>query len=108
MSAWDVFRSVWVGTWVTLKNKVLKDKDGKGPKFASRLTDAGIDKLQKYYGNAIGANVGDVKAMERSCWAVFHHSCFDDGERQHEYCPVGPNTWCPYIHAIIRVEIFTC
>ena len=82
------------------KDKMLKDTDGKRPKVARRLTDASINKLQKYYGNAIRANVGNIEAMERACWAVFYHSCSHDGDPQHEYCLMGPDTWCSYIRAI--------
>ena len=89
------------------KDKTLKDKDGKRPKFARRLTDANIDKLQKYYGNAIRANVGKIDAMERACWAVFYHSCSHDGEPRHEYCPEDPKTWCPYIRAKILGRNFS-
>ena len=82
------------------KDKMLKDADDERSKFSHRLIDASIDKLPKYYVNAIRANVGNVKAMEHACWVVFYHSYSHDGEPQHEYCPVGPDTWCPYIRAI--------
>ena len=70
------------------------------PKFACHLTDASIDELQKYYGNVILANVGNVKAMKHACWHVFYHSCSHNGEPQHKYCHMDPDTWCPYICAI--------
>ena len=87
------------------KDKTLKDTDGERPKFAHRLTDASIDKLQKYYGNAICANVGKVKAMKRICRAIFYHSCSHDGEPQHEYCPMDPDTWCHIFVQSMKVEI---
>ena len=43
-----------------IKDKTLNDADCEHSKFACHLTDASIDNLQKYYGNAIRANVGNV------------------------------------------------
>ena len=53
-------------------NKGLKDDKSEHPKLAHRLTDAKIDKLQQYYGNAICANACNLKVMEDACWAVFY------------------------------------
>ena len=82
------------------KSKTLKYKDGTRPLFNRRLTDSNIDTLQKYYGNAIRENVGDVKAIINACWAVFYHSCSTNENPQHHYCFKGKDTWCPYNHAI--------
>ena len=37
------------------------------PKFKGVFTNAIIDKLQQYYGNAVRANVGDLDGMVRAC-----------------------------------------
>ena len=100
MNGWDMFRSVCVGTCVTSRNKTLKHADGKHPKFARCLTATSIDKLQRYYGNAIRANVGNIEAMEHACWAVFYHSCSHNGDPHHEYYPKGADTSCSYIRVI--------
>ena len=76
------------------KCKTLKDKDAKPSVFNRRLTDASINKLQTYYGNAIRANVGNVKSMKQACWAVFCHSCSHDKNPQHNYCRKDKDTWC--------------
>ena len=71
-------------------------------KFRGQLTDANIDKLQQYYGNAVRANVGDLDAMIKACWAVFEHSSSCDKDLRHDYCPTGPDTWCKYNYAVLK------
>ncbi|XP_059140905.1 uncharacterized protein LOC131928791 [Physella acuta] len=63
-----------VGTRLqNLKNKskeVLPDGKRLGGK--SRLTEASIDKLQSYYGNAIRANKNDIVKIRAAVWAVMN------------------------------------
>ena len=72
-----------------------------------RLTDSCIDKLQKYYGNAIRRNViaGDIsseqakqhiKNMQNDIMAVLYHSCNIDNKERHKFCPSGKDSWCGF------------
>ena len=64
---------------------------------AGRLTDAKVDQMQNYYGQAIRANVGDLQHMKNDIWAVFKHMICDDTlslEEQHANCP--RDTWCKF------------
>lgn len=87
----------------------LKLSDGKpvGGK-AGRLTRPTIDKLQKYYGNAIRRCVGNkakskqevegaVKKMQCAVKGVLYHSVrIDDEKKRHQYCPDGESSWFSY------------
>ena len=72
-----------------------------------RLTDSCIDKLQKYYGNAIRRNViaGDIsseqarqhiKNMQNDSMAVLYHSCNNDNKERHKFCPSGKDSRCRF------------
>ena len=72
-----------------------------------RLTDSCIDKLQKYYGNAIRRNVfaGDIsseqakqhiKNMQNDTMAVLYHSCNIENMERHKFCPSGKDSWCRF------------
>lgn len=83
-------------------------KDGKGKKLADgktiggkgRLTKERINIIQRYYGNAIRKNTGDLQAMQNAIWAIFHHSIQPATnvslEEQHRFCPKGESTWCKF------------
>ena len=45
-------------------------------------------------------NIVDVDAMEKAISAIFHHSASTDKDPQHQFCPVGEESWCKYQHAI--------
>ena len=72
------------------------------------LSRAAIDKLQKYYGNAIRRCVDNkaktkrevdnaVKKMQCAVKAVLYHSVkIDDEKKRHQYCPNGESSWCSY------------
>ena len=45
-------------------------------------------------------NIVDVDAMEKEISAIFHHSASTDKDPQHQFCPVGEESWCKYQHAI--------
>ncbi|GFV26379.1 uncharacterized protein TNCV_5086921 [Trichonephila clavipes] len=82
-----------------LKGKKLEDKKSLGGR--NRLTDAEIDKLQRYYGLAIRNNSGNLSAMKQAIWAIFLHKISTDLNPQHMvYAPwemirgvdiIGPN-----------------
>ena len=75
---------------------------------AGRLTRPTIDKLQKYYGNAIRRCVDKkaktkqeienaVKKMQCAVKSVLYHSVkIEDEKKRHQYCPGGENSWCSY------------
>ena len=43
-------------------------------KFICGFTDASTDNLPQYHGNSLGANVGDIDAMEHTSWVLLYHS----------------------------------
>jgi hypothetical protein len=59
-----------------------------------RLTQCEMDKLQNYYGLAIGRNVNNLAAMKRAVWAVFFHKLLTSDKPQHSVCPSGGDNWC--------------
>ncbi|GFV61990.1 uncharacterized protein TNCV_4107931 [Trichonephila clavipes] len=77
-----------------LKGKKLEDKKSLGGR--NRLTDAEIDKLQRYYGLAIRNNSGNLSAMKQAIWAIFFHKISTDLNPQHGLCPLGDDSWCGY------------
>ncbi|GFU65027.1 uncharacterized protein TNCV_2852291 [Trichonephila clavipes] len=77
-----------------LKCKKLEDKKSLGGR--NRLTDAEIDKLQRYYGLAIRNNSGNLSAMKQAIWAIFFHKISTDLNPQHGLCPLGDDSWCGY------------
>lgn len=74
------------------------------PNFRGRFSEEEMLKLQKYYGRNIRRNVGNLEEMIRDCWACFYHSCSNDADPQHDYCPLGPDTWCSYHRAALHGE----
>ncbi|GFU63431.1 uncharacterized protein TNCV_44771 [Trichonephila clavipes] len=77
-----------------LKGKKLEDKKSLGGR--NRLTDAEIDKLQRYYGLAIRNNSGNLSAMKQAIWAIFFHKISTDLNPQHGLCPLVDDSWCGY------------
>ncbi|CAB4043696.1 Hypothetical predicted protein, partial [Paramuricea clavata] len=75
---------------------------------AGRLTRPMIDKLQKYYGNAIRRCVDKkakskqevedaVKRMQCAIKGVLYHSVkIVDEKKRHQYCPDGESSWCSF------------
>ena len=45
--------------------------------------------------------------MEDACCAVFYHSCSHDGNPQHERCPKGSDSWCPYARAVANAQKYS-
>ena len=79
-----------------LKKKLRTEKlsDGKPLCGKGRLTLKYIDRLQKYYGRAIRANVGDVEGTYKAIWASVCHRASTDEKPRHEFCPTGVESWC--------------
>ena len=57
-------------------------------------------KLQKRlfvsYGQALKNGAPDVSEMKREVMATLHHRMSSDAKPQHQYCPVGADSWCKY------------
>lgn len=82
----------------SMKGKKLSD--GKTLGGRNRLTDAVINTLTVYYGNAIRANCGSVDNMRTAIWAIWYHKMSSDHNPVHNFCPKGLESWCPYQRAV--------
>ncbi|GFT94894.1 uncharacterized protein TNCV_1471991 [Trichonephila clavipes] len=83
-----------------MTGKKLNDKKTLGGRC--RLTDAEIDKLQRYYGLAIRNNTDSINSMKRAIWATYFHNASTDAYPQHGMRPTNEDTWCGYNRAIIQ------
>ncbi|KAJ4451366.1 hypothetical protein ANN_02828 [Periplaneta americana] len=81
-------------------NEREKLSDGKTLGGRNRLTDAVINTLTVYYGNAIRANCGSVDNMRTAIWAIWYHKMSSDHNPVHNFCPKGLESWCPYQRAV--------
>lgn len=52
--------------------------------------------LSLYYGLAIQRHPDSVKDMRREIWATYYHKISTDEKPQHDFCPVGENSWCKW------------
>lgn len=73
-----------------------KKKITLGGKAHGSLKGTTIDKLTKYYRNAVIANLEDTAAMKRAIFATLDHCQSTDENPLHEKCPVGKDSWCFY------------
>ncbi|GFU00613.1 uncharacterized protein TNCV_4817891 [Trichonephila clavipes] len=71
----------------------------KGLGVRRKLTDSFIDKLQNYYGIAIGSNVNNIEKMQSAVMAAFFHCCSNKNQPMPDQCPVGPDSWCKFQRA---------
>lgn len=78
--------------------KGKKLSDGKLLSGKNRLTDAVINTLSKYYGNAIRQNK-TVEDMQKAVWAIWFHKASTDAKPTHYACPEGAGSWCSYQRA---------
>ena len=72
------------------KSKGKQFSDNKSVGCQHRLTDAMIDRIQNYYGQAIRNNSGNLPGMKKSISAIFKHVIINDNEtidEQHSDCP---------------------
>ena len=81
-----------------LKTKYRGQKlpDGKTIGGVGRLTDARINSLQNYYGDAIRRNKGDLDGMVKSVQATLLHCNSTDDAPRHHLCPEGEMSWCKW------------
>ncbi len=77
-----------------------KMQEMRGKQVTGTINDATIDKLQRYYGNAIRAHPNNLSEMKEACLAVHYHSVSTDNFPQHDHCPVGGGSWCKYQKAL--------
>ena len=80
------------------RHKGIKLADHKSVGGPKRLTDAMIDHIQNFYGQAIRNN-NNLQSMQNAIWAIFHHIIKDETltlDEQHKYCPQSPDTWCKF------------
>lgn len=68
--------------------------DGKSLGGRGRLTDAAINQITSFYGNAIREHKESVDDMSRAIWAVWFHRSSTDTNPQHQLCPQGQKSWC--------------
>ncbi|GFW60917.1 uncharacterized protein TNCV_4871281 [Trichonephila clavipes] len=87
-----------------LKGKKLEDKKSLGGR--NRLTDAEVDKLQRYYGLAIRNNSGNLSAMKQAIWAIFFHKISAVLNPQHGLCPLGDDSWCGYNRSKLKGDTY--
>ena len=77
-----------------------KLSDGKTAGGKGRLTEETINCIQRYYGNAIRKNTGDLHGMQNALWAIFHHLVKPASDaslqEQHKFCPKGKSSWCKF------------
>ena len=71
-------------------------KDRKEVRGEGTLTDKMIDRLQNYYGIAIGSNVNNVEAMKEVVLAALFHCVSSSGNEYHNYCPDGRDSLCGF------------
>ena len=92
-----------MGTNLRKKKKDIagqKLSDGKTIGGKNRLTDAVINTLTVYYGNAIRSCSESVTAMRQAVWAIWYHKSSTDSNPLHNFCPKGSDSWCPYQRAV--------
>ncbi|GFV87084.1 uncharacterized protein TNCV_5113021 [Trichonephila clavipes] len=87
-----------------MKGNKLNDKKTLGGR--GRLTDAEIDKLQRYYRLTIRNNTDSINSMKRSIWATYFYKASTDAYPQHGMCPTSEDTWCGYNRAITTGEVY--
>lgn len=72
----------------------------------NHLTDAVIDQLQTYYGNAIRKNTNSLEKMREAVWAIYWHKYSTNEKPFHGLCPKGEDTWCGYNKSKERGETY--
>ncbi|GFW77138.1 uncharacterized protein TNCV_2725681 [Trichonephila clavipes] len=77
-----------------LKGQILLD--GKCLSGKNCLTEHEIDNLQPYYGSANRRNHSSVQNMRQAIWAIFLHKLSTDEYPQHDFCPIGEDSWCGF------------
>ncbi|XP_018497093.1 uncharacterized protein LOC108864993 [Galendromus occidentalis] len=71
-----------------------KLEDGKPMSGKNRLTDAVIDEIHCFYGNAIRKNTSDLEKIRRAVWAIFKHLQSSNESPDHTSCDIS---WCKFL-----------
>lgn len=92
----------------TLRDKSKKQKleDGKGLSGKGRLTLAGIQKLQTFYGLAIRRNTRNLDAMRKAVWSTYCHVKSSNENVTHHMCSTDDTTWWKYQKALIENKTY--
>ena len=92
-----------------LKHRLGSTKlsDGKAIGGRGRLTDALIDSLQNYYGQAVRNHPGSITDMAQAIWASFCHTFSTDQKPRHDFCPKGDKSWCGWQRSQVTGEPFS-
>jgi hypothetical protein len=96
-----MYRTCTEKNWARLRRRM---KEKRGTKLHDRkplggkrcLTQYEIDKLQNYYGFAIGRNVNNLEVMKIAVWVVFFHDLLTNEKPQHGVYPSGGDSWCKF------------
>ena len=59
----------------------------------NHLPDNLIDTFQRYYGEALCQNKGDLPGMEKAVKGICNHYASTEDTPPHDYCPEGPDSW---------------
>ena len=95
----------------TVEEKEIKTVKNAGKKRSKVLGGKGklsakvIDNLSQYYGAAIRHNCDSVPKMKNAIWATDYHQQSTNENPQHEKCPRGKNSWCPYQKALAATGV---
>lgn len=101
-------RSEWGLACVLSETNKKKQKleDRKGLSGKGRLTLAGIQKLQTFYGLAIRRNTHNLDAMRKAVWSTYCHVKSSNENVTHHMCPTDDTTWCKYQKALIENKTY--
>lgn len=80
-----------MGTRLRNIKKANKGLGGRG-----KLTGKLIDELTVYYGLAIRRHCNSLEDMKKAIWATLYHNISTDENPQHNYCPIGADSWCTF------------
>ena len=96
----------------SVEDKVVKTGKNAGKKRRSKVlggkgksTAKMIDNLSRYYGSAIRYNCDFVVKMKNAIWATYYHQQSTDKKPQHDKCPSGEKSRCPYQKALATTGV---
>ena len=87
----------------TALRNLVADERKRGTTIGGRkhgnLTAEKIERIARYYRNAILQNSGNVPAMKNAIYAILDHCRSTDSQPKHSKCPRGEESWCFYNRA---------
>ena len=96
----------------TVEEKIVKTGKNAGKKRRSKILDGKgklsgkvIDNLNRYYELAIRHNFDSVVKIKNAIWATYYHQQSKDDNPQHDMCPSGEDSWCPYQKALATTGV---